>query len=64
MIVLSNLIYDMAIHFVIFMVILGLARYAARVSVVYAAFYATLLITTVNHVFFPRLTLRNLAVSA
>jgi len=60
MIVLSNLIYDMSIHFVIFLVIFAFARYAARVSVVYAAFYATFFITIVNHVFFPKLTLRKL----
>ncbi len=60
MIVLSNLLYDMAIHFVIFLVIFAFTRYAARVSVVYAALYATFFITIINHVFFPKLSLRKL----
>jgi hypothetical protein len=60
MIVLSNLVYDMGIHFVIFLVIFAFARYAARISVVYAALYATIFITILNHVFFPKLTLRKM----
>ena len=60
MIVLSNLLYDMAIHFVVFLVVFAFTRYAARASIVSAALYATFFITIVNHVFFPKLTLRKL----
>jgi hypothetical protein len=60
MIVVANLFYDMLVHFFIFLVIFAYIRYAMRTSIITASLFATILITVINHVFFPKLNLRKL----
>ena len=60
MIVVANLFYDMLIQFFIFLVIFAYICYAMRASIIIASLFATILITVINHVFFPKLNLRKL----